>query len=58
MIEFIRAIVRPILAVTAVLGTFILLLLRIPIPETWWGLAIGAMTFYFVHRHDERSNPH
>lgn len=56
MIEFVRAVVRPILAVTTVVGTLLLLLLGISIPDAWWGLVSAAVTFYFVYRHEEKKN--
>lgn len=56
MIELIRAIVRPALALTAGPGTLVLVLLGIDIPEGWWGFLGTATTFYFIQRHDEKRN--
>ena len=60
MIEFIRAIVRPALAMGAMGGTiyFVALTMRtgVPIPDGWWPIVTGAMVFYFTQRHEEKRN--
>lgn len=55
-IEFIRAIVRPLLALTAAVGTFILLICHIPVPDAWWAFLGVASTFYFLQRAAEKAN--
>ena len=54
LIEVIRAVVRPGIALGSVAATIIFILYHIPIPEPWWGILGSAITFYFVQRHDEK----
>ena len=54
IIELIRAIVRPGIALGSVMATVIFIAFRISIPEPWWGILGSAITFYFVQRHDEK----
>ena len=56
MIEMARAIVRPALALGAMGGTLLFLLLGVSIPDAWWGTLSTIITFYFVYRHEEKKN--
>lgn len=56
IIDLIRAIPRPAMAIIAVGGTLILLLCHVAIPDAWWVVVASATTFYFVQRHDEKKN--
>ena len=57
MVEFIRGIVRPFLAVSAWGATIAFLCLGYNIPGEWWTLVGVISTFYFVHRHEEKKKP-
>ena len=54
ILEFIRAIVRPTLAVSSWIATIIFLRYGVEIPDAWWALLGAITTFYFVNRHDEK----
>ncbi len=55
MIELIRAIVRPTLAISAWLATIGFLAAGIAVPDAWWALVAAVSTFYFVQRAQERA---
>lgn len=55
LIDFIRAIVRPALAIIAAAGTLGMLIAHIPMPDAWWGFLASAETFYFVQRAQEKN---
>jgi len=53
--EWFRAIVRPTLAISSWIATIIFLATGVNIPEAWWALIAAISTFYFVHRHQEKT---
>ena len=57
MLEFIRGIVRPCLALSAWLATIGFLAARFEIPDAWWALVAAIQTFYFVQRGQEKHSP-
>jgi len=56
VIELVRAIVRPAMALTACVGTAVFIGLDKTIPDAWWAYLGAATTFYFVQRAQERKN--
>lgn len=56
LLELIRGIVRPTLAISAWLATIAFLSRGIPIPDAWWSIVAALTTFYFVQRHEEKRN--
>ena len=54
MIEFIRAVVRPTLAISGWLATIYFLAAGIAIPDAWWAIVAGINVFYFVQRQQEK----
>ena len=50
ILDFIRGLVRPVITLT-VLGSLVgMILLRIPIPDQYWQLAMAVAIFWFATR--------
>lgn len=58
LLELIRGIVRPTLAISAWLATIAFLVMGVSIPDAWWSTVATLTTFYFVQRHEEKRNQH
>lgn len=58
MLDFIRGAVRPAVLTVSVLATIAFIATRTPIPEAWWALVSGAMTYYFLRRQQTDAVPH
>jgi hypothetical protein len=54
MIEILRAVVRPFLAISCWAATIAFLAAGMDVPEAWWALVAAVSTFYFVQRHEEK----
>lgn len=54
VIEILRAVVRPFLAISCWAATIAFLSAGMSVPDAWWALVAAVSTFYFVHRHEEK----
>jgi len=56
MIEFIRAVVRPTLAISGWLATIYFLAAGIAIPDAWWAIVAAFSAYYFAARSFEKKS--
>jgi hypothetical protein len=54
MIQMLRAVVRPFLAISCWCATIAFLSAGMGVPDAWWALVAAVSTFYFVQRHEEK----
>ena len=52
--NWLRSMPRPVLAMVAGIGTLLLILKDKDVPSGWWAFVGTVVTFYFIHRHDEK----